>query len=237
MTAYLFPIYTLLLFAAFQALRRHITEMSFSFNGTTILLAVTGALVVDNLIISAGLPLKEGALLAALNLGRWWLRVLLFPLLIVTYVEMTGRLEIKAAKTRTVALVVSALALLLVAVQAGVNFPTLQPGALAPEMLPSGTDWVVYAPPVDPVLPGTIAAHAVGAAFGLLMLVRARWPWVFLTASAVFAAATFVPVPLFAANGLETALLWALVATENRAQREGLQLSDRELETRLRGLE
>lgn len=237
MTSYLFPIYTLLLFAAFQTLRRHLKELSFSFNGTTILLAVTGALVVDNLIISAGLPLKEGVLLAALHLGRLWLRVLLLPLLIVTYVEMTGRLEFKAAKTRTVAIVVSVLALLLVAAQVWANFQALRPGALVPETLPAGADWVIYTPTLGPVLPGTIAAHAVGIAFGLLMLVRARWPWVFLSATAVFLAGTFVPAPLFAANGLETALLWALVATESRAQREGFQLSDSELETRLRGLE
>lgn len=236
MTSFLFPIYVVLLFAAFQTIRKQVKELSLSFNGTTILLAVIGALLLDNLIITSGLPLREGRLLAAFNLGRWWLRILMMPMLIVTYVEMTGRLEIQAAKSRTIAGVVGGLALLLVIVQAWANAAVLQPDQLVPVQLVAGANWTIYAPAEHLLLPGTIAANTVGAAFGLLMLIRARWPWVLLAAAAVLIGSTLVSLPLFAANGLEVALVWTLVATESRAQREGLKLSRRDLETRLKGL-
>lgn len=229
MTALVFPLYAVLLFLAFQRLRRLILDPTVFHPAVSILLAVTGSLLVDTLILSAGRWIGEGPLLAGLNLGRLWLRILLVPALLIAYAELAGRLRVRAAGTPVVAALVRALALLLIAVQAWANADRLQLDALALVDTPAG---ISYSPLAGLVLPGDLAAHAVGVVLGALILWRSRWPWLLVTAALVAAEMTFLPQPDLIRYGLEVALIWALIETEARAQREGFRMTRQDLSDR-----
>jgi hypothetical protein len=223
-------VYIALLLTAFLRMRRVMHEPATQFNGTTILFTFAGALLIDRVVIAIGRLIGPGPLLAGLNLGRLWLVAMLAPLLIVTYVEFSGRLKVKGAGTQTVAAVVWALAWLLFAAQVWGSLGSLSAGDLA---IVEGQGLLYYAPVSAPTAPGTIAANLIGFVFGIFILVRSGWPLPLLGAGLVLAEAVFFPQPFIIEKGLEVAWIWALVLTDWRAQKIGLQINRGELDTRL----
>jgi hypothetical protein len=181
-------------------------------------------------VIVSGEFLGEGKLLAGLNLGRLWLNALVPPLLIVTYIEYTGRLKIKGASTKTIAGVGWGLAWLCVAAQVWANWPQIGLDRLAPVEL---GDLLYYAPAAAPVEPGTLAANTVGVIFTALIFLRSGWPLALAGTGLVWAEALFFPQPFIVVEGLEVLWLVSLVLTEWRAGFEGLRIKRKELNTRL----
>ena len=224
------PVITLVLLFAFQRMRILVRESPAAFNGATVLLSVSGAMLIDRLILSLGLVLPEGRLLAALNLGRLWLLVLLTPLLIVTYVEFTGRLRVKGARSKAVAAVVWALAVLILLLQAWDSQSQLR---LA-ELVYVQAGGLGYYTPAEPLrYAGSIAATTLGVIFGTFMLFKTGWPFVLLGAVTVWLERLVFPQPFLVENVIGVLWLFAMVLTEVKAQREGLQISRRELDSRL----
>lgn len=230
MSIYLYPVYTLTLLIAFQWLRRLLKENTTNRGGSTVLLAVVGGILIDNLIVAAGVLLGKGEMLEALSLGRWWLRLLYPPLLIVTYVEMSSRLGLAAAATPVVSWLTRGLGLLLAATQAWANAPLLQKGTLA---LVNEGGVLQYVPDGSLILPGVLAATIIGAFFGLLMTITGRWPLVLLAAGVLLAEILFYPQPAEVAAGLEVVLVGILVLTEARAQRQGLRMKLGDIDRRM----
>ena len=223
-------VYIALLMAAFLRMRGVTREAMPQFNGTTILFATAGALLIDRIVIAAGSVLGKGELLAALNLGRLWLGVMIPPLLIVTYVEFTGRLKVKGAGTRTVATVVWGLAWAIFALQVWSSLGSLE----LDRLFAAGTGGLVYYLPQSPLTyPGTAAANTIGVVFGIFILLRTGWPLPLIGAGLVLAEAVFLPQSFIVAKGLEVLWIWTLVVTDWRAQKVGLQINRSELDTRL----
>ena len=228
--AYTLPALTLVLLAAFQWQRVLIKESPNAFHGATVLLVVSGGMLIDRLILSAGLLLEEGPLLAALSLGRLWLLTLLSPLLIVTYMEYTGRLRVRGAGSKRVAGVVWALAIVLVLVQAWDSLPRLQLENLV-FMQEGGLSYYTTAERL--LHPGTAAATTLGVISGVFILFRSGWPFVLLAAAMLWIEMLVYPQPFPAANTVEVLWLLALILTEMKVQQEGLQITRSELDSRL----
>lgn len=223
-------LYILALGAAFARMRRVLHDPLTQLNGSLVLFTAIGALLVDRCVLAAGTLLGKGELLAGLNLGRLWLTTLVTPLLVVTYVEYTGRLKIKSARTRTIAGVVWGLAWLIAGLQAWESWPKLAFDRLVPVELGG---LLYYAPEMPLAEPGTLAANTVGVLFGALIFLRTGWPFALIGTGLVWVEALLYPQPFIVVKGLEVLWLWGLVLTEWRAQKEGLQIKRSELDTRL----
>ena len=226
-------VYIGLLLSAFLRMRRVLREPLAHFNGTTILFVVVGALLIDRVVIAGGNLMGEGPLAAALNLGRLWLGVMVTPLLIVTYVEFTGRLKVRGAGTKTVAAVVWGLAWVIFGFQVWSSWESLGLDRLA---LVEAGGLLYYTPETPLTHPGTVAANMVGVVFGFFILLRTGWPLPLLGAGLVLAEAVLFPQPFIFQKGLEVLWIWALILTDWRAQKAGLQITRSELDTRLNRL-
>jgi hypothetical protein len=211
-------------------MRRVLHDPLTQLNGSLVLFTAIGVVLIDRMVLAIGALLGEGSLLAGLNLGRLWLNALVTPLLIVTYVEYTGRLKIKSAQTRTIAGVVWGLAWLIVGLQAWESWPKLALDRLVP--VEQG-GLLYYAPEIPLAEAGTLAANTIGVIFGAFILLRTGWPVALLGIGLVWGEALFYPQTFMVVKGLEVLWLWALVLTEWRAEKEGMQIKRSELDTRL----
>lgn len=229
----LMALYVTALGAAFIRFRRVLHDPLAYSGGSLVLVTAIGTALIDKVVIVTGRTLGEGELLAGLNLGRLWLNVLVLPLLLVTYVDLTGRLKIKAARTRTVAGMTWVLAWLLVGLQAWNSLPQLAFENLSPVEFGG---LLFYEPAAPLAHPGTLAANIAGLLLGLLILLRTGWPAALIGTGLILAERALFPQPFIIDGAIEALWLWSLVLTEWRAQREGLGIKRSELDTRLERL-
>ncbi|HUF37045.1 MAG TPA: hypothetical protein VMN57_00855 [Anaerolineales bacterium] len=222
--------YIAALLAAFERIRQVMREGMPQFNGTTILFTAVGALLIDRVVIAAGSLLGEGELLAGLNLGRLWLGAMVPPLLIVTYVEFTGRLKVRGARTKTVSAVVWGLAWLIFGLQVWHSATALTLDGLSP--VQSG-GLLYYVPQLPLTAPGTVAANTVGLVFALFILLRSTWPLPLIGIGLVWLESVLFPQPFIVAQGIEVIWIWTLVLTDWWAQKIGLRIDRGELDNRL----
>jgi len=230
MAAILYPIFTiaqLLLFFRLWKLRRGSGKRV---AGVLILQVVLFSLIYDNLIISVGGLLGEGDLLERLNLGRFVLRAVFTPLLMVTVVEFAARGSVKWAKNIISRIIIGFAMVSLMGL--GIFLNVFASSELVPETF-AGTLRYIHILDAPPI-PSTLTILAV-IIFGALIWRAVKWPWVFVGGLITFIGSA-VPVTLVGPvvnSGVEVLLMWSLVATKNRFAAPDYSLSESELDSRI----
>ena len=230
MAAILYPIFTiaqLLLFFRLWKLRRGSGKRV---AGVLILQVVLFSLIYDNLIISVGGLLGEGDLLERLNLGRFVLRAVFTPLLMVTVVEFAARGSVKWAKNFISRIIIGFATVSLMGL--GIFLNVFASSELVPESF-SGTLRYAQIPAAPPI--PTILTILVVIIFGALIWRAVKWPWVFAGGLIMFIGSA-VPISLVGPvvnSGVEVLLMWSLIATANRLDTPDYSLSESELDSRI----
>ncbi|WP_238006575.1 hypothetical protein KZZ52_47085 [Dactylosporangium sp. AC04546] len=173
------------------------------------------AVVYDNVVIALGTPLGEGTLLRSLNTGRFAAHALCTPLLIPVAVQLADRYGVRwASRTRAKQ---AATVLTIVAIALG-TWTEVVAAELEPRTY-AGALRYVDAAAAGPPIPAVVTMLVLVVA-GASIWRRASWPWLFVGAVAMFAAAAGGVSTPWLGNLGEVFLLSTLAWTAARVARD-----------------
>jgi len=180
-------------------------------------IAVIGALVYDNLAIASGSLLGEGAALQAVNVPRYVFHALLTPMLVIFACGVARRADVGWSQTKGVHAAFCTLATALIGYGAFTDILNLQlePARFQDTLRYSNEFSLLKGPP----LPSFISMIVL-VVVGIVVWVKARWPWLFVGALLMLilagAGSRAITVAALGEVFLSLALVATLVAMDGR---------------------